>query len=245
VLDYLVTSPARRRLLTLLWVDGARGSAAELGRAAHVSFATTYRELRKMLAHGLVEESFDAGVATYRANAKHPLAADLRRLVRFRPQPASRPDDEALRAQLAELGAPVQAEMAPPAVDGPVEELVVRGVELARREPATARALPVLLHRLRDHLDLERLEAAARERGVAHPLGFFLALTDRLAKDTTYAELARTLRDRRVHAQPFFLTAAKRPAVPFALATRWGYRLGTREADFASTFERFAGRRAS
>jgi len=240
VLNYLVTSPARRRLLTVLWVEHARGSAAELARLAHASFATVFRELRKLLTEAMVVVSFEDGVATYRRNDDHPLAADLRRLLSWRAKPQPTEADDRLRAELAALGAPVQSEAAAAGTrDESVEAVVVRGVELARREPATARALPVLLHRLRGRLDLEALQAAARQAGVGHALGFLLALTARLGHDDTYARAARALRDKRVHAQPFFVTS-KHPPVSFPLARRWGFHLGTREADFASTFERFA-----
>jgi Fe2+ or Zn2+ uptake regulation protein len=242
MLDYLVTSPARRRLLSLLWGEHGRGSATTLARDAHVSFATAYRELRAMVRHGLATETFERGVAVFAANVDHPLASELAKMVTWRsagPAAANRGDD-ALRAQLAEHGAPVNAETA--ASDAPLslEDLVARGVALARRDPAAARALPVMLHKVSKQLDVERLRLVSRARGVGHAAGFMLALTGSLARDVPLIQVAQTLRDRRVRRQPFFVTPVAHAPIRFPLAARWGFTLATSEEDFASTFRRFA-----
>lgn len=243
MLSYLVSSPARRRLLEVLWTEGARGSVTALGATARVSFASAYRELHAMRRHELVVTSQEGGVTVFAANEAHPLAAAMRALVAYRPAPAPTRDASVLRAQLASLGAPLGSEAAeaPPVED--LEALVVEGAELARREPATARAMPVLLHRLADRLDPDRLERLARAHRVRHALGFLLAVAGKLGGDPRLTRLARRLRDRRVHDQPFFLRPTRARAAAFPLATRWGFRLGMDEATFASTFTRFAGKR--
>lgn len=241
MLSYLVSSPSRRRLLEALWLEGARGSASSLAATALVSFASAYRELHAMQQHDLVTVSHEDGVAVFAANEGHPLATALRALVGYRPVPASTPETSSLRAQLASLGAPLGSEAAEVSPVQDLEAVVVAGAELARREPSTARALPVLLFRVADRLDAHRLERLARARRVRHALGFLLALAGKLGQHGGLTRMARGLRDRRVHAQPFFLRPPRRgPRETFPLAARWGFHLAMDEATFASTFHRFA-----
>src|SRR5258706_15291622 len=137
--EFLVKSASRRRMLAVLWEEQAQGSASELARLARVSFATAYRELRAMTRHGLASERFEDGVAVFAANEAHPLAVELRRLVSWRPVVTSEATDDALRRQLAEHGAPVHATALASSAPLELEDLVTRGVALARRDPATAR----------------------------------------------------------------------------------------------------------
>src|SRR5262245_8650680 len=102
MLDFLVTSKVRRRLLETLWRQGAVGSTAQLAAAAGVGFASAYRELRAMKAEGLAVTERRSGAQVYSANHGHPQADALRTLVAA---PVSRPTsdpDEArrLRSQL-------------------------------------------------------------------------------------------------------------------------------------------------
>jgi hypothetical protein len=243
MLSYLVTSTARVQLLEVLWLEGARGSVSALAKCAVVSFASAYRELHEMLLHELVTATPESGVVVFAANEAHPLAAALRTLVGYRRSPSPSVEDSTLRAQLASLGAPVgsEAEDVPAVTD--LEATVVAGAELSRREPATARAFPVLLYRLAERLDFERLARLARVRRVRHPLGFMLALAGKLGRHARLSRAAHDLRDHRVHRQPFFFRPPRDKPYPpsaFPLAYRWGFRLNLDEAAFASTFRRFA-----
>src|SRR5262245_12078839 len=140
MLEYLVTSRARRALLEVLCVDGSRGTAAELARLAGLNFAGAYRELKQMLRYDLVRAEAHDGREVYSANADHPVADALRALVAFRPQryPRGTELDDAVRAALAEQGVPVQS-LSTPKFDGSREELIARGARLARRDPSLAR----------------------------------------------------------------------------------------------------------
>lgn len=247
MLSYMVASPTRRRLLDVLWAHDARGSVPALAAHAHVSFASAYRELHAMARHELVTTERDGGVTVFSANQSHPLADAMRALVAYRPVPAPPPNASKLRAQLASLGAPVSSEAAAAPAITDLEAVVVAGAELARREPATARALPVLLFRVADQLDALRLGTLARARHVRHTLGFLLAVAGKLGDHPRLTRMARDLRDRRVRDQPFFLrptrgTPATSTSTAFPLAARWGFRLSLDEAAFASTFARFAWR---
>jgi hypothetical protein len=251
VLDFLVTSKARRRLLEVLWRQDGAGSTARLAANAGVGFASAYRALQAMQVAGLVVAERQGHARVYRANRDHPLADALRALVAApAPRPADDPEAPRVRAQLAALGAPVQVEPQP--LTAPVEETVVRGVHLAHCDPDVARTLPVCLFRQRDALDPVRLRAQAKQLGEKHSLGFFLALTSELSGDRRFAEWAQPLYDRRCTSpHPFFYAAAamnspraqqlvdeRTPSV----ARRWGWRMNMELDAFRSTFAKFEPR---
>ena len=177
----------------------------------------------------------------FEARADHPDADLLKRLVASKSSTVrSRATDE-LRAHLAAAGAPLRSDQ--PTTPAPAfEELVVAGLHLARRDPEVARGLPVLLYlRLRAGMDLEALADHAVEHGVGHLLGFFLAITGRLADEPALARKARELRDHRVKDQELFLSPSQsRSSKKFALGRAWGFRMRADEEWFASLFDKFA-----
>jgi hypothetical protein len=249
VLDFLVTSKARRRLLVLLWSEDASGSASQLATLADVGFASAYRELQAMRRLELVKTARRDGATSFSANRAHPLAGALERLLVPAEPSTHRRSDDAVRERVSALGAPVIVHRTP-ARQVAVEETLVDGVALAHKDPALARSLPVAFYRQRDHLDPERLATLARASSEKAAVGLFLDLTAKLSGDERFAAWARTLRDRRVHAtRPFFYSraaalqaAAQRDRSP-AVARRWGYRLDMDLDDFRSLFEK--ARRAS
>jgi hypothetical protein len=248
VLQYLVASKARRRLLTLLWGDGAHGSASQLAELAGVRFAGAYRELRGMLRHQLVNSTHVGGVEIYAANLDHPDADLLRRLVATGPvlTPPRGDEADAVRANLRALGAPLRV----PATDAPPsrrEETLLAGVKLARRDPVVARAIPLCLWHQRDTLDPERLVSTAREQGEKHSLGFFLELTSELSGDRRFARWSRGLKDRRVRTKSDFFHRPTTKASAelgrrnkFSVAHRWGFTMTADIDSFRSLFDKFA-----
>jgi hypothetical protein len=246
MLDFLVTSTARRRLMHLLWGRGDAGSTSQLAELAGVGYASAYRELRSMEALGLVVSERQGGAQVYRANQSHALADALRALVTASVPSAAEHPDRQVRGQLAALGAPVQHEPVEPP-RGPVEDTVVRGVHLAHHDPDVARTLPVLLYRQRDRLDPARLHRHAVQLGEKRSLGFFLDLTAELSGDRRFAAWATTLRDRRCKAPHAFFHAASRSRRQHRLAEertppvarRWGLRMNMDVNAFRSTFEKF------
>lgn len=247
MLDFLVTSKARRRLLDVLWRRDGSGSTAQLAALANVGFASAYRELRAMQAAGLVRAERRGFALVYEANRDHPLADALRAVVATQePHSAEDPEARRLRGELAALGAPVQHEvMVPPRHS--VEETVVRGVQLAHRDPDVARTLPVCLYRQRDVLDPVRLREHAVRLGEKRALGFFLSLTAELSGDRRFAEWTTPLRDRRYRAPHDFFYAASRSRRQNRLAEettppvarRWRLRMNMDLDAFRSTFEKF------
>jgi hypothetical protein len=248
VVDYLVTSKARRRLLLLLWSEGVAGTAGELAKLGGVGFASAHRELQAMKRLDLVVSERREGSTRFSANWKHPQANVLRELLTAAPTVRGR-KEESTREQAAALGAPVMVRHTPkPAAD--VEKSLVEAAALAHKDPGLARALPVAFYQQREQLDPKLLLLAARERSEKGAVGLFLDLTSELSGDRRFSDWARALRDRRVHClRPFFHTrsaaiqANTQPDRSPRLAHRWGFRLDMDLDDFRSLFEK--SRRAS
>lgn len=240
MLSFLVSSKGRRRLLTLLWNEHASGTATQLAQRARVSFPTAYRELHSMKRWDLVRTAASPEGEVFSANIAHPQAVLLAELVSPPPLRRADPRVDEVRAQLAQAGAPLRAELPTGALASP-EDLVLDGLQVARRDPEVARVLPVFLFQQRQRgLDLDRLADRAREQGCRHVLGFFLALTARLSNDAALAKRARSLRDRRVKNQDLFFTrSTSRTSKTFALARTWGFRMRADADWFESLFRKF------
>jgi hypothetical protein len=246
MLDFLVSSKTRRRLLQLIWGAEETGSASYFAERAQVGFASAYRELRAMRSLALVVSERQGGAEVYRANASHPLADTLHKLVAAAPTPVVEQEgSRRLRRQLKALGAPLREDSEDP--DVALEETVVRGVQLSRHDPDVARTLPVCLYRQRDALRAEVLRHYAVQFGEKRTLGFFLDLTARLSGEARFAAWAKSLRDRRCTAPLDFFHGASRSRperqradekTP-SVARRWELRMNMAEDTFRSTFEKF------
>ena len=247
MLGYLVPSAARRRLLHLLWSEREHGSALVLARAVGVSYAAVYRELQLMVRHGLATKSVVNGEVNYAAAFDHPNAELVQRLLATSvSRNVSTPDDATLRGQLRALGAPLPDPEAP-LPDADLESVLVRAVELSRRDPTVARVLPFVLWRLRDALDWDRLEHVARSHRQNQAVGFLLTLAGRLGHDRRVERRGARFRDRRVKSlRPFFELPLTRAAERTAerrtpeLSRRWGFVMNMQLADFESAFDKFA-----
>jgi hypothetical protein len=233
-------------LIVLLWRQNESGSVAELAKRAGVGFASAYRELHAMRRLGLVTSERRSGAESFCANAAHPLAGALRALVVSPTEPLRDDETDRTRGELRALGAPLLGEPTE-TVQRPVEEAIVRGVALAHRDPAVARALPICLFKSKDRLDGARLREFARRLGEKQAVGFFLDLTSELSGDARWADWSRPLRDRRRKvANDFFHgTTASRRQRRLAeerspdVARRWGFRMNMDIESFRSLFERF------
>jgi hypothetical protein len=248
MLEYLVPSKVRRRLLLLLWGENARGSVAQLAEQADVAFAGAHAELKAMQRAQLVRSEYDGRREVFEANLQHPESAALRALVAASaagPRAPREKDDEAVRSRLVSLGAPLRG-VAPLAV--PTAErmsALVNGVALARLDPTVARCLPLCFWRLRDDLDIKQLASLVNRPEDKHALGFFLELTATLGGDRRLAGLAENLRDARMTAlRGFFQVGSSRDGLvrDFQLATKWGYEMNMDLDSFQTLFEKFVSR---
>ena len=241
MLQYLVTSKVRRRLLMLLWGETRRGSAAELAELANAPFGATHAELKAMLHTGLAVVVHEDGKDVYAANSRHPEADALRALARpEQPQLSSR-DDEEVRRGLVALGAPLRG-VAPLSVSSDQQlAMLVRGARLARTDSVVARSLPLCFWKLRNALDMDVLRELALRAEDRHVVGFFVELAGELGGDRRLGGLAEQLRDGRMKAvREFFVgTKSKDLAREFPLAAKWGFRMNMDFESFRSLFRKF------
>jgi hypothetical protein len=250
VLQYLVTSRARRRLLQALLLDGASGSVSALARRARVSFAAAHRELEAMWAAGLAASERTGNSVSYRAGDDHPCAPALRQFLaavtRDSASSEHRPDD-AVRGWLRDAGAPLGAGSSR-GPRPPLEEALASALGLAHRDATVARVLPLVFWLQRRHVDYGELARAASRRNERHALGLFLELAGRLSGDLSLVRTAQRLRDRRRRRlRPFFTKATGRMAAASArrntpaAARKWGYSMNLGLDSFASAFARHRG----
>ena len=223
MLDYLITSRARRELLRRLWLDGDSGNVSALARSCGLNFSAAHRELEAMKAAGLALAERRGTSLEYRANRRHPQAGALVSLLT--------PAAHGGRAERA-------TEEPHP---GPEDALVDRFV-LSHEDEAIALGLPAALWRQRDELDYGRLRRAATRRNERHALGFYLQLTGQLSGDPSFGRRALFLRDRRrTVSRSFFSTPGAGDATgdkPLPRARRWGFLLNVELARFAAAFKR-------
>ena len=130
-----------------------------------------------------------------------------------------------------------------------LEKVVLRAVEMSRRDPALARMLPVFLWRVRASLDLDKLTTKAVERGCAPTLGYFLEVAGKVSTDRTFRPAVRALRWHADARRPvfFFKRVEKHPWEAMAArqrtprdARRWGLLTGVPLACFSTYFEKVA-----
>lgn len=243
MLQYLVTSKVRRRLLSLLWGEKKRGSVAELADLAGVAFAGAHTELKAMQRSQLVVSSHEGGKEVHAANFEHPEAATLEALVASAnrsviPQTS---EDEMVKRKLVALGAPLRG-LKPLHVPPPARMMtLLEGAQLARRDPVVARCLPLCFWRLRDSLDVNTLEDLTFRAEDKHTLGFFLELAGVLGGDRRLVGLAESFRDHRMTAlRAFFQTGRREATRDFELAAKWGFRMNMDLDSFQSLFSKFA-----
>lgn len=248
MLEYLVTSKVRRHLLSLLWDKNARGSVAELAERAGVGFASAHAELKAMQQVQLVSSQREGGKEVYYANPNHPGAPCLRKLVSRDSYRAIHPSDgdETLKRKLKALGAPLRG-VEPLSVEPSSQlETLLKGVELARRDPVVARTLPLCFWKLRSSLNAKELTRLNLRPEDKHAAGFFLELTSELSGDRRLLGLAETLRDNRMKSvRDFFqlpVSAHERTPLPsFPLAEKWGFQMRMDLESFRSLFAKFVG----
>jgi hypothetical protein len=248
VLQYLITSKARRRLLVLLWGEHARGSVAELAKRASVGFATAHAELREMQRLQLVRSEQLDRSEVFAANPDHPSAAVLRALIAAevtQPLPPAA-GDELCKRQLVALGAPLRG--VEPVVVDPSEymDVLARGMTLARHAPVVARVVPLVVWKLRESINGRDLGERLHRPADRHVAGFFLELTSVLGEDRRLLGIAESLRDRRVTSvQPFFqvpTTSRRPPTRSFPIAEKWGFEMNVDLDAFRTLFDKYVKR---
>jgi hypothetical protein len=237
MLDFLVTSGARRKLVSMLFDGATSGSLEELARTAVIGRASAHRELRAMQNLGLVVSGRQGGHEVFRASNTES-AKLLRKLVKSAPEPMKLA--KSARAELRTLGAPLWVK---PRHVTDVEDALVRGVKEAHADPNLATVLPLSFVGAAERgLDPIRLLKLARDSGEKSAVGFFLDLTSLVTHDVRFNKWARAFRDRRCRAErPFFhgetrftKMLAERNTPP--VARDWGFRMNMPAEAFTDAY---------
>lgn len=242
MLQFLVTSKVRRRLLVLLWGEKASGSVADLAELADASFASTHSELKAMQRLQLVRSERVGAKEVFSANPDHPEAELLSRLaaVDVPSRSVSAAGDDELKQKLAFLGAPLRGVKPLPVAPSDVLQVLVDGTELARRDAVVARCMPVCFWKYRDQLTGKALQALSAAPEEKHAVAFFLELAGELGGDRRLAGLADWLRDQRLtQLRPFSYSMTPSSARDFALAKKWGFLMNMELDSFRSLFDKF------
>lgn len=244
MLQFLVTSKVRRRLLLLLWGEHASGSVRELAERACVVFSGAHAELKEMQRLQLVRVERSGSKEVYSANPHYPDADLLVRLVRSELQPlVTEPDDAMLKQQLVALGAPLRGVQPVPVTEGELLAVLARGVALARRDAVVARCLPLCFWSVREQLrgaEVASLRLSPEEK---HAFAFFLDVAGELGGDRRLVGLAEVLRDERLKQlrEFFFSTSATRTRA-FPLAEKWGFSMNMEMESFRTLFAKHVAR---
>ena len=249
MLDYLVTSKARLRLVRLLWTARERGSVSDLARRANLSFRSAHKELNGMLNAGLAECSRVGNATVFEAKLDHARADALLALLGHdRATSDNGPDEQwarRVRAWLGTWGAPLAVGSEVAELPG-VEHVFAEGCRLAHYDASVARGMPVFVWKNRRGLDLKRLRMEAQHVGEKRAVGFFLELTATLARDRDLAKAAEEFRDHRVRrSKDFFVGRNSTHARSLAeqrtppVARKWHFRMNVSMDSFSSTFRKF------
>ncbi len=246
MLQFLVTSKTRRRLLVLLW--GSRkqqGSVAELAELANVSFAGAHGELKSMLRLGLVVATKTSSKEVFAANVAHPAADLWSKLAEMdvTPRIATTEEDDSLKKRLVSLGAPLRGVKPTQLSDSDVLPTLVDSLQLARRDAVVARTLPLCFWNARNQLEgraLRELDLGPEEK---HAFAFFLELTGELGGDRRLHGLAEGFLDLRLtQHRPFFHTMAVGSERSFDLAKKWGFSMNMDFESFRTLFDKYVTR---
>ncbi len=186
-------------------------SGHQLALLAKATYSTVHGELEYMKQEGLVTSRRQGRAEVFSKNEKYPSKKALLMLLEIPKTKSVDSDnatDEDVRSNLARFGAPVVTQEKT-SFNFSLEEALVRGLSLARKDSTVARALPVAFARNRKTYDLARLEYLARRNKLLPVLGFYLELTGVLLKDKKLQVFAKQLMDKRRKKMEFFFKSQK------------------------------------
>ena len=248
LLDYLVSSGTRKKLLVLLWAGNVEASGHQLAKLAGSAYSGVHQELESMLNAGLVTSRPEGKAVMFRKNDKYIHAHMLVTLLEGEHSVQAnrkKPTDDEVRLNLSRFGAPL-AVYGETNVDLSLEETLVAGLALSRHDATVARVLPVVFAKNKDAFDSERLEFLARQQGLLQVLGLFWDLTGCLLNNKRLRTMAQRVKDnRRKRTENFFLNAktnrfeqALTKANTPPVARKWKFAMNMDMDSFESSFRK-------
>lgn len=251
MLNYLINSKTRLKLLGLLWKEGLKCSVNSLAKLSSLSFSATYEELVNMEKAGLATSELLGRSRVFSKNEQFVHKKLLLELLNLESSEKEYEFDKNVKgneveANLAAYGAPLgmplqlQKKLS-------LEQALALGLKLSHSNPTVARALPVMFYKNVKSLNFEQLKYFASQLDEKQTLGFYLELVGELSQNSKFKRMAKKVRDRRVlRVQNFFdvadegkyeklLTEQNTPKV----AKKWKYRMNMEFDTFQSLFNKF------
>lgn len=233
----LLPSARTWALFDLLFTRMGQGNLLRLSRESKVPYATTHDLMNRLLKAGSVEETRRGRSREFRATEK-----GLRSWREtFRSVPVPFHETKSLVAD--QLHSPPDL---PPSRD--LEQALVALMVESRKDPSLSRALPVVLAKEMERLDVDRLKNRALESDAGAMVGFYLELTALLSSSSRLKKMSRSFRDRRRRTVRVFFESSRREdkwesrllerRTP-ELARRWGWLMNMPLESFRTHFEKF------
>lgn len=250
LLQALFQSRTRTALLRLFFVDGVSDSLSGLARRARLSQHSVAVEVKNLARTGLIKIESVGASDLVRANATHPAAKPLAKLLRVPNMvPGATAEETGVKETLAAYGAPLLSYK--PHRHMPLEKAMVKALRLAKHEASLLKVLPVVLARNAQSLNWVALKENARRAKLKAELGMLVELTADLAGRPHLKEKVRDLADRRRKVESFFYQPRSkyerelaRTATP-AAARKWGFLMNLGEDTLRSTMVKHLAQRPS
>jgi len=229
-----------------LMVNETRDSALGFSRRVGRSYHPVARELDKFVRTGLVHKQRRGAAAVYGWHSTNRLCRVLRELLTqsFETGGGAEENVDAALSTLMEHGAPLRRAKVGRRL--PLERALAVAARQARQDGTVFRVLPLMLFRLHEKLDREKLWQECNRLDVEQAMGYLLDLTGRVTEARRLREWAADFRDGRRHRSQYFFMPKNRYEEELArrhtppLARRWGFYMNVPESDFKDLLVKFS-----
>lgn len=252
LIDYLVTSRIRRRLLRLIWSEEIAGTLHQISKLSGYAYSAVYREISEMKRQGIIKTKPRGKMEYVMKNSSFRNKNLLDKLLggSVKKVKMKQINDSTIYSNLVKYGAPLFS-LESSGVELTPEEAAIYGLRLAEHNATVSRALPVFFAKNADLLDFNRLSFLANKLNLKSVLGLFLDITGQLSGKQKFTKISDELFDKRRKKDAFFfkkgeltplqrqLTILNTPKV----AHKWHYLMNMGMDSFESLFYKNIPRR--
>lgn len=249
LLDYLVKSETRKRLLKLFLKDDIESSINDLSGLANASYAVAYEELLAMKKAGLVKEKVCGRARVYSLNDGSkdvPLLRALFGLEKVPKKSKTVPDIDTVKANLISFNVPLLSTIKLKNYLR-LEEALALGVYYSQKDSVLLRTLPVALWKNKDFLDYDKLWHFSQKYKVKRQMGFLLDLTGILSKTRSFNKEVKRYEDSRYTKPVSYFGNKKKSEARRKLeayntpksAQKWLFTMNMGMDSFESFFQKF------
>lgn len=240
-------SPATIELLRVVLLNDCEHSVYELSGLSGVPYATCHAEVEMLDQKGLVTVRNHGRRKLVKTDLSKDEQLFLAKLLGAERNAGTSINDDSVRANLQRFGGPVVLESDKNYGELDLETTVALASKLARRDPAVARALPVVMVKNQSDLKPDRLLTLCRLHKSKRETGVMLRLAGELAGSSKLKSWSRKFRDERVKTTDNFFVGTQSTAMR-DLSERntpkvvrpWKFRMNMSLDTFRSTLDRFS-----